>query len=93
MEADGLVTRTRDPRNRRTHHVEVTAEGHAQFRSLLGAAQAFDQRVRAGFTAAELATLRRLLQRLATNAGRQDLAPATTRDTTTLGHHRRKEPR
>src|SRR6266511_1795274 len=61
LEADGLVTRARNPENRRVHRVEVTSEGHAAFRSLLDAVQGFDQRLRAGFTAAELATLRQLL--------------------------------
>jgi DNA-binding MarR family transcriptional regulator len=68
MEADGLVTRTRDPQNRRAHHVEFTAEGHAEFHSLLDAVKAFDESLRAGFTVDELATLRELLQRLAANA-------------------------
>src|SRR3954469_17261172 len=37
MEADGLVTRTRDPQNRRVHQVELTDEGRAVFHALLGA--------------------------------------------------------
>jgi MarR family transcriptional regulator for hemolysin len=68
MELAGLVTRERDPQNRRAHHVELTEEGRAQFHSLLGAVRAFDERLRSGFTAEELENLRRLLQRLATNA-------------------------
>src|ERR1035441_10942047 len=42
MEADGLVTRRRDPVNRRIHHVELTEAGEALFRQLAGAAIAFD---------------------------------------------------
>jgi MarR family transcriptional regulator, transcriptional regulator for hemolysin len=82
MELDGLVTRQRDPQNRRAHQVELTDQGHAEFRSLLGAVQTFDERLRAGFTAAELATLRQLLQRLAANAAARDPEP---------GGHDRKE--
>lgn len=68
MEVDGLVTRRRDPQNRRAHQVELTDAGHAAFRSLLGAVQAFDARLRADFTDEELLTLRQLLGRLAANA-------------------------
>jgi MarR family transcriptional regulator, transcriptional regulator for hemolysin len=78
MEAAGLVTRTRDPRNRRAHQVALTPEGREQFLTLLGAVQTFDSRLRAGLTAAELATLRRLLQRLADNAGAIDRAATTS---------------
>jgi MarR family transcriptional regulator for hemolysin len=78
MEAAGLVTRVRDPQNRRVHQVELTAEGRKQFRSLLGAVQAFDRRLRSDFTAAELATLRSLLQRLADNAATKDPAALST---------------
>ncbi len=68
MESDGLVVRTRDPENRRTHQVELTDAGRAQFGALLEVVQAFDRQLRHGFTAAELATLRELLGRLVTNA-------------------------
>jgi MarR family transcriptional regulator, transcriptional regulator for hemolysin len=68
MEVDGLVTRQRDPENRRAHQVELTEHGHAEFRALLGAVQTFDERLRAGFTDEELTTLRQLLRRLASNA-------------------------
>jgi MarR family transcriptional regulator, transcriptional regulator for hemolysin len=68
MEAAGLVTRARDPRNRRAHQVELTAAGELAFRTLLVRVQAFDRRLRAGFSDEELATLRRLLDRLAGNA-------------------------
>jgi MarR family transcriptional regulator, transcriptional regulator for hemolysin len=75
MEAAGLVTRARDPRNRRAHQVEMTAAGELAFRSLLARVQEFDRRLRAGFANEELATLRRLLERLADNAARDDRAP------------------
>jgi MarR family transcriptional regulator for hemolysin len=69
MEADGLVVRARDPQNRRTHQVELTEAGHARFAALLDVVRAFDERLREGFTADELLILRRLLGRLADNAG------------------------
>jgi MarR family transcriptional regulator for hemolysin len=78
MEAAGLVTRARDPENRRAHQVDLTEAGQDEFRALLGEVQAFDQRLRTGFTAAELTTLRRLLERLAGNAATSDPTVATT---------------
>jgi MarR family transcriptional regulator for hemolysin len=68
MEANGLVTRRRDPANRRQHLVELTPEGDATFFRLLDAVAAFDERLRTGFSDDELATLRELLTRLRTNA-------------------------
>ncbi len=68
METGGLVTRQRDAGNRRVHRVELTDAGRAEFRSLLGVVQGFDQRLRAGFSADDLATLRDLLGRLVANA-------------------------
>jgi MarR family transcriptional regulator for hemolysin len=68
MEADGLVTRRRDPANRRVHVVELTDAGEAAFLSLLGTVMAFDERLRRGLSERDLAQLRRLLDRLAANA-------------------------
>ena len=68
MEADGLVTRVRDPQNRRVHQVALTDDGREVFQELLGAVVSFDERLRVGFTDDELATLRVLLHRLAANA-------------------------
>jgi len=71
MEADGLVTRARDPQDRRAHLVALTDDGHAAFQSLLGAVIGFDERLRAGLSDDEIATLRDLLHRLAANAATQ----------------------
>jgi MarR family transcriptional regulator for hemolysin len=68
METEGLVTRQRDPRNRRVHQVDLTDQGRQAFGSLLGAVQSFDEQLRNGFSDDELATLRHLLVRLAANA-------------------------
>jgi MarR family transcriptional regulator, transcriptional regulator for hemolysin len=82
MESAGLVTRQRDERDRRAQQVELTADGRERFASLLGAVQAFDARLRSGFTDHELTTLRALLERLADNA------VATTTTTLTEGSTR-----
>ena len=67
MEASGLVTRRRDPENRRVQQVELTPDGEATFRSLLSHAAAFDEQLRAGFTDDELTQLRGFLDRLRAN--------------------------
>jgi MarR family transcriptional regulator for hemolysin len=67
MEARGLVTRRRDPANRRIHHVELTPAGAALFRQLAGVAMTFDQRLRAGLDDGDIDVLERLLGRLHAN--------------------------
>jgi MarR family transcriptional regulator, transcriptional regulator for hemolysin len=67
MEADGLITRRRDPDNRRVHQVRLTDQGEALFYRLATAARAHDQRLRAGLDDAEIATLEGLLGRLHDN--------------------------
>lgn len=69
MDARGLVTRTRDPGNRRVHIVALTEAGEAAFLRLRDAAVAFDRRLNHGLTDAERDTLAALLRRLAANVG------------------------
>ena len=69
MEAEGLITRQRHEANRRIHVVRLTDAGEAAFVRLAGAAVAFDQRLRHGFSDPELAALGDVLDRLAANAG------------------------
>src|SRR5262252_1450408 len=69
MEADGLVTRERDPDNRRVHVLKLTKQGEATFERLRVAAAAFDRRLRTGIPDADLERLAALLDRLAANAG------------------------
>src|SRR6202011_3169866 len=45
MESAGLITRRRDPDNRRVHRVELTEEGEALFGRLLQSVAAFDRRL------------------------------------------------
>jgi MarR family transcriptional regulator for hemolysin len=67
MDAQGLVTRRRDPANRRVHLVELTEAGEALFLRLRDAAFAFDQRLRRGLTDRDAADLEGLLLRLERN--------------------------
>jgi MarR family transcriptional regulator for hemolysin len=82
MEAGGLVTRRRDPGNRRVQHVELTPAGEALFRQLAGAAIAFDQRLRAGLDDRDIDVLERLLGRLHANIAEGPAAAAAA----SLGH-------
>src|SRR6202043_2931629 len=50
MEANGLLTRRRDPANRRIHIVELTDQGEAAFLRLRETAAAFDRRLGADST-------------------------------------------
>lgn len=67
MDEQGLITRRRDPANRRVHLVELTEAGEDAFQRLRGAATAFDQRLRGGLSGDELSQLEALLGRLAAN--------------------------
>ena len=69
MEASGLVTRHRDPANRRVHVVALTDDGEQAFRRLRDAAIAFDRQLRRGITDADAAKLSEVLGQLATNVG------------------------
>jgi MarR family transcriptional regulator, transcriptional regulator for hemolysin len=67
LERAGLLTRTRDPDNRRVHRVALTEEGDAAFHRLRQAATAFDERLRSGLDDGDLTQLRGLLDRLRAN--------------------------
>ena len=68
MDADGLITRTREAANRRVQVVTLTDKGDQAFLSLRAAAMAFDARLRTGLADPDLATLETLLTRLSANA-------------------------
>jgi MarR family transcriptional regulator, transcriptional regulator for hemolysin len=79
MDARGLITRERDPANRRIHVVRLTEAGEAAFLRLREVAAAFDGKLRAGFTDADLDRLDFLLGRLIANVGSaEDSAPPWT---------------
>ncbi len=67
MESAGLLTRRRDPANRRVHLVALTPEGEALFLRLRDAAMAFDSRLRAGLSDRDISQLGELLSRLRDN--------------------------
>ena len=71
MEAQGLLTRRRDPDNRRVHVVELTEAGEAMFLKLRAAALVFDKRLRAGLPDDRLAEFAEVLAAL-----RANVAPA-----------------
>lgn len=76
METAGLVTRRRDPDNRRVHRVELTEAGEAEFHRLRQRVVAFDARLRAGFADHELTVLRGVLDRLRANVTIAEAAAA-----------------
>ena len=67
MENRGLLTRRRDPANRRVHQVEPTPAGEALFLALRQAAAEFDHRLRAGLTDHDIDALTALLTRIVHN--------------------------
>jgi MarR family transcriptional regulator for hemolysin len=69
MESSGLLTRRRDPQNRRVHIVELTEAGDAMFFQLRSTVAAFDRRLREGLDENDVEALRRLLAVLRHNVG------------------------
>jgi MarR family transcriptional regulator for hemolysin len=67
LERAGLVTRTRDPDNRRVQRVNLTEAGDAAFHRLRRAASSFDQRLRSGLDDSDIQQLRELLAQLLSN--------------------------
>jgi MarR family transcriptional regulator for hemolysin len=67
MEDAGLVTRRRDPQNRRIHVVELTPEGEEAFLRMRSAAVEFDERLRGGLSDDELERVGVVLDRLRAN--------------------------
>ena len=67
MERDGLVTRERDPDNRRAIRVELTSKGEEMFTRLRDAATAYDRRMRRGISADDIDLVRETLTRMAEN--------------------------
>lgn len=69
MEEQGLVTRQRDPGNRRIQIVHLTEAGKTAFLRQREAAAAFDRRLRQGLDPEDLVSFRRVLGQLVANAG------------------------
>ena len=68
LERAGLVTRDRDPGNRRVQRVALTEAGEALFVRLRRSAAAFDGRLKAGLDDDDITALRRLLAHLVENS-------------------------
>ncbi len=68
MAAQGLVTRERDPENRRVHQLALTEAGEDAFARLRVAAVAFDERLRAGIPERDFKALDVVLSRIVANA-------------------------
>lgn len=75
LEAQGLITRTRDTADRRAHQVALTPEGRTRFLKLRQTAERFDARLRGDLTGQEVDLLRDLLQRLRTNVADETPRP------------------
>jgi MarR family transcriptional regulator, transcriptional regulator for hemolysin len=69
MESSGLISRRRDPANRRVQVVELTPDGEAAFVRLRAVAIAFDRQLRRGISDEEITELESLLGRFAANVG------------------------
>jgi MarR family transcriptional regulator, transcriptional regulator for hemolysin len=82
MDTRGLITRTRDPANRRIHVVEITEAGEAAFGRLRDAAMAFNAKLCTGMTEEDLDSLRGLLGRLAANVGASTDSASTNKAST-----------
>lgn len=67
LEAAGLVTRRRDPANRRMHLVELTPTGEEAFQRMLGTVMAFDRQLRSGLSETDLILVEQVLQRMRVN--------------------------
>ena len=60
-----FLTRKKDENDRRSERLELTQAGLAAYRDLRGVAQEYDAKLVSGFDPEDVATLRRLLTRLA----------------------------
>jgi MarR family transcriptional regulator for hemolysin len=70
MEDGGLVTRRRDPQNRRIHVVELTPDGEEAFLRMRAAAVEFDKRLRGDLSDDELQRVAAVLDQLRANVAR-----------------------
>src|SRR5687768_9402928 len=67
MEDAGLVTRRRDPQNRRIHVVELTPEGEEAFLRMRSAAVEFDERLRGDLSDDDMERVAAVLDQLRAN--------------------------
>ena len=72
MERAGMLSRQRDPDNRRVHVVELSDAGEAMFLALREVALGFDKRLRRGISADQTRALADVLGRVAANVDGAD---------------------
>jgi MarR family transcriptional regulator for hemolysin len=72
MERDGLIVRTRNPRDRRQVRAELTAAGRGLHDTLKAIATKTGRRACDGLSGDEQQMLRRLLEQIRTNVGGDD---------------------
>lgn len=77
MESAGLLSRRRNPANRRDHVVELTPEGEASFHRMRQAVVAFDRRLRRGLDPDDIEHLSQLLARLRANVAEEQSSART----------------
>ncbi|NED96900.1 MarR family transcriptional regulator [Phytoactinopolyspora alkaliphila] len=75
MEADGLLTRRRDPSNRRIHQMKLTPEGEQAFLRVKDAAVRFNAKLNEGLSEEQLEQFQVTLAQLRANAWRDDAEP------------------
>ncbi|HEY7136917.1 MAG TPA: MarR family transcriptional regulator [Acidimicrobiia bacterium] len=88
LEAAGLVTRQRDPGDRRVWRAELTDAGRETFRRMKHGALAFETALRAGLDDAELAHFFDVLERLTKNAEAFDPGSLTSTSMSSDTSHR-----
>jgi MarR family transcriptional regulator for hemolysin len=64
LEADGLVTRTRDPEDRRTVRLQLTADGRKRFEAIREIVHRCDAQLRAVLTTREAEVMQQALHKL-----------------------------
>jgi MarR family transcriptional regulator for hemolysin len=79
LEAEGLVTRTRDASDRRTIRLHLTSAGRKRFEAIRAVIERCDNQVRAVLSEREAAVVQRALHKLSDFfTGAPDTADATT---------------
>jgi DNA-binding MarR family transcriptional regulator len=76
LEADGLLTRDRDPGDRRRHVVSITPAGAERLKAGMAAQRAVEEELLAGFSAAQRAELADALATIRRRAGAGEASPA-----------------
>lgn len=85
LEEKGLVSRRRDPSDRRAHIVEATSAGHETLQGALKAVKRAERQVLAALTATESAALKQALQRVAQGRGTRDVKRGSPRSSVGAG--------